>query len=50
MWKLLPRGPLSDLIKLVVFVSLLLVVAWMARLGLLPRTKPIVPGEWAISD
>jgi hypothetical protein len=50
MWKLLPRGPLSDLIKLVVFVSILLVVAWMARLGLLPRTKPIVPGEWAISD
>jgi hypothetical protein len=50
MWKLLPTSTPSDVVKLVVFVGLLIVVGNMARLGLLPRTKPIVPGEWAVSD
>jgi len=31
-------------------VGILAAVGWMARLGLLPRTRPIVAGEWAISD
>jgi hypothetical protein len=50
MWKLLPETSGADLVKLVVFVAILATVGWMARLGLLPRTRPIVPGEWAISD
>jgi hypothetical protein len=50
MWKLLPKTPLADVLKLVVFVGILAAVGWMARLGLLPRTRPIVAGEWAISD
>jgi hypothetical protein len=50
MWKLLPRGTFYDAGKLVVFVSVLIAVGYMARLGLLPRTRPIVPGELAISD
>ena len=50
MWKLLPQTALADIVKLVVFVGILAAVGWMARLGLLPRTRPIVPGEWAISD
>jgi hypothetical protein len=50
MWKLLPETRGADLVKLVVFVAILAAVGWMARLGLLPRTRPIVPGEWAISD
>jgi len=50
MWKLLPQTRPSDIVKLVVFVGILAAVGWMARLGLLPRTRPIVPGEWAISD
>lgn len=50
MWKLLPSGTLSDAVKLLVFVGLLAAVGNLARLGLLPRTRPIVPGEWAISD
>ena len=41
---------LADIVKLIVFVGILAAVGWMARLGLLPRTRPIVPGEWAISD
>jgi hypothetical protein len=47
MWKLFPTGHLPDLIKLAVFVGILGAVAWSAHLGLLPRTRPIVPGQLA---
>ncbi len=50
MWKALPRTTASDLLKLVVFVAILAIVGNMARRGLLPRTRPIVPGELAVSD
>jgi hypothetical protein len=50
LWKALPPGFTSDVIKLVVFVSTLVIVGWCATLGLLPRTRPIVPGELAVSD
>lgn len=50
MWKTLPRGTASDFVKLAVFVGILAFVGNMARRGRLPRTRPIVPGEWAISD
>ena len=50
MWKVFPRGLTFDVIKLVVFMGILVGVAWCARLGLLPRTRPIVPGELAVSD
>lgn len=50
LWLILPRGQAGDLVKLVVFVSVLVFVGNLARLGLLPRTRPIVPGEWAVSD
>jgi hypothetical protein len=50
LWKVLPRTTAADVVKLVVFVGILAAVGWGARLGLLPRTRPIVPGELAISD
>ena len=50
LWKLLPETRTTDVVKLVVFVAILAAVGYMARLGLLPRTRPIVPGEWAVSD
>jgi hypothetical protein len=50
MWRLLPRTPSLDVLKLVVFVGILAWVGNRARLGLLPRTRPIVPGEIAVSD
>ena len=50
MWKALPRTTMFDVVKLVVFVGILAYVGNMARLGLLPRTRPIVPGELAVSD
>ena len=50
LWTFLPRGQVFDLIKLVVFLGILVYVGNLARRGLLPRTRPIVPGELAISD
>jgi hypothetical protein len=50
LWKTLPRTHQSDIVKLVMFVAILAGMGWLARLGKLPRTRPIVPGEWAISD
>ena len=50
LWKVLPVSRTADLIKLVVFVGVLAIVGYLSRVGLLPRTRPIVPGEWAVSD
>ena len=50
MWKVMPRSPAFETIKLAIFVGILLWVGNMARRGLLPRTRPIVPGELAVSD
>lgn len=50
LWRVLPRSRESDALKLVVFVAILAAVGYMAYRGRLPRTRPIVPGEWAISD
>jgi hypothetical protein len=50
LWKTLPATRATDAIKLAVFVGILAGVGHLARLGILPRTRPIVPGEWAVSD
>ena len=50
LWKVLPRGFAYDIVKLSVFVAILAGIGYCARLGLLPRTRPIVPGESAVSD
>jgi hypothetical protein len=49
-WLLLPRTQLSDIFKLALFVGILAVMGRLAYLGRLPRTRPIVPGEWASLD
>ena len=50
MWKVVPRTTLGETFKLVVFLGILAFVGNLARLGRLPRTRPIVPGELAVSD
>ena len=50
LWAVLPHTRTADTIKLVVFVAILAIVGNLARLGLLPRTAPIVPGQLAVSD
>src|SRR5262249_38760323 len=49
MWKLLPRTRSADAVKLAVFVGILVWLGKPARRGLLPRTRPIVPGALAVS-
>jgi hypothetical protein len=50
MWKLLPHSRPADAVKLVVFSAILVVFGRLARDGVLPRTRPILPGELAVSD
>ncbi|MBS1817240.1 MAG: hypothetical protein JSU08_04870 [Acidobacteria bacterium] len=50
LWKLLPQTRLFDSFKLAVFIGVLAFVGNLARQGRLPRTRPIVPGELAVSD
>jgi hypothetical protein len=50
LWKALPATRPADALKLAVFVGVLAAVGNAARRGLLPRTRPIVPGELAVSD
>ena len=50
MWRVLPQSRAFDLVKLAVFIGILAFVGHLARLGRLPRTRPIVPGELAVSD
>jgi hypothetical protein len=50
LWKLLPRSHAADVTKLAVFIAVLAAMGVLANRGLLPRTRVITPGEWAVSD
>jgi hypothetical protein len=50
LWKLLPRTHAADVFKLIVYVAALGAIGYSARVGLLPRTRPIVPGELMVAD
>ena len=50
LWGVVPEGRAGDVLKLVVFVAVLAFVGWLSYRGRLPRTRPIVPGELAVSD
>jgi hypothetical protein len=50
LWKTLPRSHGTDVIELTAFVAILAALGWLAYRGKLPRTREIVPGEWAVSD
>jgi hypothetical protein len=50
LWKTLPETRSGSAIKLAVFVGALALMGWLAARGVLPRTRPIVPGELMISD
>lgn len=50
LYLLLPKNHITDIIKLVVFTSVLALVGYLSYRGLLPRTRRIVPGEIAALD
>jgi hypothetical protein len=49
-WQMLPQTRTASLVKLAVYVSALLMMGLAAHRGTLPRTRPIVPGEWMVAD
>jgi hypothetical protein len=50
LWGALPETRLGDAIKLAVFAGICAAVAWLSVRGVLPRTRPVRPGELAVSD
>lgn len=50
LWKTLPAGQRGDVIKMLVYCGLLAGIGQLARRGILPRTRPILPGLPAMSD
>ncbi len=50
LWKTLPRTHAADVTKLVIYVAALVLVGITAVYGLLPRTRPILPGEMMVAD
>ena len=50
LWSVVPYGQGGDIFKLLVFLGILGCAGWLSYRGKLPRTRPIVPGELAVSD
>jgi hypothetical protein len=50
LWKTLPKNHDTDLEKLIAYVAVLAAVAIVSTFGLLPRTRPILPGELMVAD
>ena len=50
MWYVVPNTRGGNALKLAIFLGIIGVVGNLARRGRLPRTRPIVPGELAVSD
>jgi hypothetical protein len=50
LWKLLPRTTVADFVKLAAYVGALIALGLAARAGMLPRTRPILPGELMVAD
>jgi predicted small integral membrane protein len=50
LWKAGPETRIGNLVKLIVFLSVAAATGIAASRGILPRTRPIVPGELMISD
>jgi hypothetical protein len=50
LWKILPQTQSTSVIKLIVYVGALFVMGLGAYRGVLPRTRPILPGESIIAD
>jgi hypothetical protein len=49
-WKVLPLTHAATFIKLGIYVGTLLLVGLAAHRGMLPRTRPILPGESMVAD
>lgn len=50
LWKTLPKTNTTDVIKLIAYIGCLASIVFSGTRGLLPRTRPILPGELVVAD
>jgi hypothetical protein len=50
LWKTLPKNHMTDIVKLTVYCAVLAGMGVLAARGVLPRTRPILPGETMVAD
>jgi hypothetical protein len=50
LWKTLPKNHATDVAKLAVYVAVLIGMGALSAFGILPRTRPILPGELMVAD
>jgi hypothetical protein len=50
LWKALPKNHTTDAIKLTAYCAILTGMGMLAAYGVLPRTRPILPGELIVAD
>jgi hypothetical protein len=50
LWKAIPETRSGSLIKLIAYAGVLAFMGMLAGRGILPRTRPILPGELMVSD
>ncbi len=49
-WKMMPTSPIAIDVRLTVYAVTLAFTGMAAWQGMLPRTRPILPGEIMVSD
>jgi hypothetical protein len=50
LWKTLPKSHATDIVKLTVYCGVLMGMGVLAAYSVLPRTRPILPGELMVAD
>ena len=50
LWKALPKDHTTDIVKLTLYCAVLAGMGTLAAFGILPRTRPILPGELMVAD
>jgi hypothetical protein len=50
LWKTLPTNGVTSWVKLAAYVGVLILMGWLSYQGVLPRTRPILPGESMVAD
>lgn len=50
LWKTMPKNHATDIAKLAIYCAVLLLMGTLAACGVLPRTRPILPGELMVAD
>lgn len=50
LWRALPKTHVTDIAKLAAYSAVFIIMGTLAAFGVLPRTRPILPGELMVAD